>query len=255
MKSTYLGRSNLIVSNICLGTMHFGSKTDEKEAFRIMDSALDMGINYFDTSNNYGSVTGQTEEIIGKWFKLGKGRRDKVVLATKVYWIMDPNGKDFNDKPGISAYKVRHHLEDSLRRLQTDHIDLYQIHHFDRRVTGEEFWGTFEQITNRGDATYIGTCNFTGWGLAKFQMMARERRQLGIVSEQCMYNLFNRMPELELIPAARDFGIGITAYMPLAGGLLSGNPNVIAGSRTETVKKEYHLFLNFAKKLAKKRVR
>jgi aryl-alcohol dehydrogenase-like predicted oxidoreductase len=239
MKSTYLGRTNLVVSNICLGTMHFGSKTDEKEAYRIMDEAVDLGINFFDTSNNYGGQPGQAEQIIGKWFKLGGGRREKVVLATKVYWHMDPDGKILNDKPGISAYKVRQHLGDSLRRLQTDHIDLYQIHHFDRRVTGEEFWGSFKRPINNGDITYVGTCNFPGWGLAKFQMIAREHKQLGIVSEQCMYNLFNRMPELEVIPAARDFGIGVLAYMPLAGGILSGNMNIVSGSRTETVRKEY----------------
>jgi aryl-alcohol dehydrogenase-like predicted oxidoreductase len=219
--------------------MHFGSKTGEKDAFEIMDKAVDLGINFFDTSNNYGSISGQAEEIIGKWFKQGGGRRDKVVLATKVYWIMEGNNHVLNDEPGISAYKVRRHLEDSLRRLQTDHIDLYQVHHFDRRVTGEEFWGSLGQVVDRGDVIYVGTSNFPGWGLAKFQMIARQRGQLGIVSEQCMYNLFNRMPELEVIPAARDFGIGILAYMPLAGGLLAGNKEVVTGSRTDTVRKEY----------------
>jgi aryl-alcohol dehydrogenase-like predicted oxidoreductase len=239
MESAYLGRSNLVVSKICLGTMHFGSKTGEKEAFEVMDKALDLGINFFDTSNNYGAKSGQAEEIIGKWFKQGGGRREKVVLATKVYWIMEGNKRVLNDEPGISAYKVRRHLEDSLRRLQTDHIDLYQVHHFDRRVTGEEFWGSLERVVERGDITYVGTSNFPGWGLAKFQMIARQRGTLGIVSEQCMYNLFNRMPELEVIPAACDFGIGILAYMPLAGGLLAGNREVVAGSRTDTVKREY----------------
>ena len=250
MESSYLGRSNLVISKICLGTMHFGSKTGEKEAFEVMDRALDLGINFFDTSNNYGGEPGQAETILGKWFKQGGGRRERVVLATKVYWIMEREKQVLNDEPGISAYKVRRHLEDSLRRLQTDHIDLYQVHHFDRRVTGEEFWGSLGRFINRGDIIYVGTSNFPGWGLAKFQMIARQLGQLGIVSEQCMYNLFNRMPELEVIPAARDFGIGVLAYMPLAGGVLSGNKEVVTGSRTDTVKKEYGIGLQGNQQIA-----
>ena len=239
MKSNYLGRSNLIVSNICLGTMHFGSRTNEKDAFSIMDKAVDLGINFFDTSNNYGTKPGKAEEIIGKWFKLGGGRRDKVVLATKVYYYMEQEKDNYNDQPGISAYKVRKHLDGSLSRLQTDHIDIYQVHHFDRRVTGEEFWGSLGRVVVKGDVIYVGTSNFPGWGLAKFQMIARQQGLFGFISEQSMYNLFNRMPELEIIPAAKDFGIGVLSYMPLAGGLLAGINKVVVGSRTEVVRKEY----------------
>lgn len=243
MKYNYLGRSNLMVSRICLGTMHFGKVTEEKESFEIMDRALELGINFFDTADIYGGIPGQTEEIIGRWFKLGGGRREKVVLGTKVYWCMVGDQSVPNEQNGISTYKVNRHLNDSQRRLQTDYIDLYQVHHIDRRITGEEFWGTFERLTAKGDVTYIGTSNFPGWGLAKFQMMARQRGLLGIISEQTQYNLLNRMPELEVIPAARDFGIGILAYMPLAGGLLSGKKNSAAGSRTNSVEKEYGIEL------------
>lgn len=238
MEYNYLGRSNMKVSKISLGTMHFGNATEEKESFEIMDRAIEMGINFFDTANVYGKVTGRTEEIIGRWFSQGN-RRDKVVLATKVYQNMTRDRIVPNDENGISLYKFRQHLGDSLRRLQTDHIDLYQCHHFDRRVTGEEFWGAFEHSIHNGDILYVGTSNFTGWGLAKFQMTARQRGQLGIVSEQTMYNLINRIPELELLPAARDFGIGVLAYMPLAGGLLSGKHKYVEGSRTNAVGREY----------------
>ena len=156
MEYGYLGKSNVTVSKICLGTMHFGNKTEEKESFAIMDKALELGINFFDTANVYGDVTGRTEEIVGRWFKQGGGRRDSVVLATKVYNNMVRGNYVPNEEKGISAYKVKKHLADSLRRLQTDHIDLYQVHHIDRRITGEEFWGAFEYAMKSGDITYVG---------------------------------------------------------------------------------------------------
>jgi aryl-alcohol dehydrogenase-like predicted oxidoreductase len=245
MEYTKLGKSNLTVSRICLGTMHFGGRTPEKEAFEIMDRALEMGINFFDTANVYGGEAGRgtTEEIMGRWFAQGGGRRDRVVLATKVYGNMtDPSIP--NEERGVSAYKVRKHAADSLRRLQTDHIDLYQVHHIDRRITAEEFWGTFERLVNDGDVLYVGTSNFPGWGLAKYQMQALQRGFLGFVSEQTQYNLLNRIPELEVFPAALDFGIGILAYMPLAGGLLTGKKQAPEGSRTQQVEREYGLDLS-----------
>ena len=246
MKYTKLGRSNLTVSRICLGTMHFGSATSEQEAFKIMDRALELGINFFDTANIYGGKggPGRTEEIIGNWLKQGGGRRDRIVLATKVYWGMAGDQSAPNEENGISAYKVRKHVADSLRRLQTDHIDLYQIHHIDRRVTAEEFWGTAERLANNGDVIYMGASNFPGWGLAKFQMQALQRGFMGFISEQTQYNLLNRIPELEVIPAALDFGIGILAYMPMAGGLLTGKKKAVAGSRTHSVEQEYSIGLS-----------
>jgi aryl-alcohol dehydrogenase-like predicted oxidoreductase len=245
MEYTKLGKSNLTVSKICLGTMHFGGVTPEAEAFEIMDRALELGIQFFDTANVYGGQTGRgaTEEILGRWFRQGGGRRDSVVLATKVYGNMtDPDIP--NEEHGISAYKVRRHLADSLKRLQTDHVDLYQVHHIDRRITAEEFWGTFERLVDHGDVLYVGTSNFPGWGIAKFQMQALQRGFLGFVSEQTQYNLLNRIPELEVLPAALDFGIGILAYMPLAGGLLTGKRQAPEGSRTYNVEREYGLNLS-----------
>ena len=241
MNYTKLGRSNLDVSKICLGTMHMGRAASEQESFRIMDRALELGINFFDTANVYGGE-GKTEEIMGHWFAQGGGRRDKVVLATKVYGALTREPIP-NEERGISAYKIRRHSADSLRRLQTDHIDLYQVHHIDRRISAEEFWGAFERLVNHGDVTYVGTSNFPGWGLAKFQMQAWHRGFMGFVSEQTQYNLLNRIPELEVIPAARDFGIGILAYMPLAGGLLTGKGKAAEGSRTSSVEREYGISL------------
>ena len=237
MKYARLGRSNLKVSRVCLGTMHFGRVTPEDEAFRIMDRALEMGINFFDTANVYGG-NGLTEEVIGRWFAQGGGRREKTVLATKVYgqMVSDPGP---NEEGGISAYKIYRQAQDSLRRLQTDHIDLYQVHHIDRTITGAEFWGTFERLIADGDVLYVGTSNFPGWGLAKYQSIANQRGLLGIVSEQSMYNLLCRYPELEVLPAALEFGIGVIPYMPLAGGLLTGKKRSVEGSRTAQVEGEY----------------
>lgn len=244
MKFTKLGRSNLTVSRICLGTMHFGAVTSEEEAFKIMDRCLEMGINFFDTANVYGGAGnhGKSEEIIGRWFKLGGGRREQVVLATKVYGDMSDRGLP-NEGRGISAYKVRKQAADSLRRLQTDHIDLYQVHHIDRDISAEEFWGTFERLVMNGDVIYMGSSNFPGWGLTKFQMHAWQRGFTGLISEQSMYNLLCRYPELEVLPAAREFGIGVIPYMPLAGGLLAGKVKADKGSRTSQVEREYGITL------------
>jgi NDP-hexose C3-ketoreductase / dTDP-4-oxo-2-deoxy-alpha-D-pentos-2-ene 2,3-reductase len=244
MRYAKLGRSNVSVSKICLGTMHFGPYASEEEAHRILDRALELGINFIDTANVYGGPDhrGSSEEMIGTWFARRSDARDQVVLATKVYNPMvDPSLP--NDERGISAYKVRKQLADSLRRLRTDHIDLYQVHHIDRRVAPEEFWGTFERCVSAGDLLYIGSSNFPGWGLAKFQLQAWHRGFLGLVSEQTQYNLLNRIPELEVLPAAQDFGIGILAYMPLAGGLLTGKIQAAGASRTRQVEEEYGIRL------------
>lgn len=238
MEYAKLGKSNLTVSKICLGTMHFSGKADQKEAFAIMDRALEAGINFFDTADIYGDWGG-SEEIIGKWLAQGGGRREKIVLATKLYWY-DRNVPAWpNVSHHISAYKARKSAEGSLRRLQTDHIDLYQVHHIDRAITTVEFWESFERLQDQGKVIYMGTSNFPGWGLTKFQMSASQRGNLGLVSEQTMYNLFCRYPEMEVFPAARDAGIGILPYMPLAGGLLTGKRKAEAGSRSAAVEAEY----------------
>jgi aryl-alcohol dehydrogenase-like predicted oxidoreductase len=225
MDYTYLGRTGLKVSRLCLGTMNFGVDTEEKEAFAIMDAALDAGINFFDTANIYGwgENAGKTEEIIGRWFALGGGRREKVVLATKVYGDMHDPLDGPNDVPGLSAYKIRRHLEGSLRRLQTDHIELYQMHHIDSRVTWEELWPAFEIATQQGKIGYVGSSNFPAWAIAEGQVKAESRNFLGLVSEQHRYNLNGRMAELEVLPAVERFGLGFIPWSPLDGGLLGGN--------------------------------
>lgn len=235
MEYTYLGRTGMKVSKLCLGTMNFGPVTEEKEAFKIMDAALDAGINFFDTANVYGwgEKTGWTEEIIGRWFAQGGGRREKVVLATKVYNPMHNPYDGPNKDRGLSLYKIRRHLEDSLKRLQTDHIELYQMHHIDRNVSWEELWGAFEAIVNQGTVDYIGSSNFAGWDIIKAQYEAKKRNFLGLVSEQHKFSLMCRLPELEVLPAAEDQGLGVIAWSPLDGGMLGGNAlNPAAGSRS-----------------------
>jgi aryl-alcohol dehydrogenase-like predicted oxidoreductase len=245
MQYTKLGRSQMLVSKVCLGTMFFGERTDEAEAFKILDRCLEMGINFIDTANRYGGPKNQggSEAIIGRWMGQGGGRRDRVVLATKVYGAMRGDVPEPNNAAGFSTIKVRRDCEDSLRRLQTDHIDLYQVHHFVRGIAPEEFWGTFENLSAAGKVLYAGTSNFPGWGLARFQMQAWARGFVGLISEQTQYNLLNRWPELEVLPAAAEMGIGILAYMPLAGGMLTGKAQAPEGSRTRAVENEYGIAL------------
>ncbi len=215
-----LGRTGLRVSPLCLGTMNFGPLTSEADSHAIMDEALELGINFFDTADVYGWKKGEgwTEQIIGRWLAQGGGRRERIVLATKVYGSM---GTEPNDR-GLSAYHIRRACEDSLRRLQTDHIDLYQMHHIDRRTPVEEFLQAMEQLTREGKILYLGSSNFPAWQIARTQMAAEQRNFLGLVSEQCLYSLADRTVELEVLPAARAFGLGIMPWSPLSGGLLAG---------------------------------
>lgn len=239
MEYTFLGRSGLRVSKLCLGTMNFGVDTDEAESFRIMDEALDAGITFFDTANIYGwgENAGLTETIIGKWFAQGGQRREKVVLATKVFEPISNPVDGPNDVKGLSLYKIRRHLEGSLRRLQTDHVELYKMHHIDRRTPWEELWEAFETIVRQGKADYIGSSNFAGWQLVKAQAAAKERKFMGLAVEQHKYSLLNRIPELEVLPAARDLGIGVVAWSPLDGGMLGGRALKSGGEgRTDRMK-------------------
>lgn len=220
MEYVHLGRTGLKVSRLCLGTMNFGPYTDEEDSFKIMNRALELGINFFDTANVYGweKGAGVTEQIIGKWLTENKSRRDKIVLATKVYGKM---GEGPNDSK-LSAYHIKKACEDSLRRLQTDHIDLYQMHHIDRNTPWEEIYQAMEQLVREGKIIYVGSSNFAAWNLAEAIYKARERNFLGIVSEQSIYNLRNRHIELEVIPACKAFGIGLIPWSPLGGGILCG---------------------------------
>ncbi|HFE53792.1 MAG TPA: aldo/keto reductase [Bacteroidetes bacterium] len=229
MEYKRLGRTGLQVSRLCLGTMNFGPKTSEKDAHAIMDRALELGINFFDTANTYGWKKGEgiTEQIIGRWLAQGRGRRDQIVLATKVYGVM---GDGPNDR-GLSAYHIRKACEDSLRRLKTDHIDLYQMHHVDRNTPWEEIWQAMEQLVREGKVIYVGSSNFAGWHIAQAQCEAQKRNFMGLVSEQSLYNLTNRMIELEVIPACQEYGLGIIPWSPLASGLLAGSLDKVKDGR------------------------
>jgi NDP-hexose C3-ketoreductase / dTDP-4-oxo-2-deoxy-alpha-D-pentos-2-ene 2,3-reductase len=217
---THLGRSGLSVSRLCLGTMNFGPQASEADSHTIMDAALDAGINFFDTANVYGWKKGEgvTEQIIGRWFAHGGGRRDKVVIATKVYGSMS----DWPNDTFLSARNIRNACEGSLRRLQTDHIDLYQMHHVDRDTPWEEIWQAMDVLVQQGKVLYVGSSNFAGWTIAQAQEQARARHFMGLVSEQCLYNLAQRHAEEEVLPAARHYGLGIIPWSPLMRGLLAG---------------------------------
>jgi len=239
MEYAHLGRSGLKVSRLCLGTFNFGTFTDEAEAFRIMDAAVEAGVNFFDTANHYPDFVncGRTEEFIGRWFAQGGGRRERVVLATKVYQPMCDAKDGPNDAPGLSKFKIARHLEGSLRRLQTDRVELYQMHHVDRRASWDELWEAFAVAIHQGKICYVGASNFAGWHLAVAQGEAKARRMFGLASEQHRYNLLCRLPELEVLPAAMALGIGVLPYSPLAGGLLGGGVgNPPAGSRRSQFK-------------------
>ena len=232
MEYTHLGRSGLLVSRLCLGTMNFGSLTPPGEAHAIMDHAHELGINFFDTANTYGraqsppgqvagnelSHAGWTEEIIGEWLAQGGGRRERTVLATKLYGDMGT----WPNEGRLSALNIRRACEASLRRLRTDYIDLYQMHHIDRATPWDEIWQAMEVLVTQGKILYVGSSNFAGWHIAQASETARARGLFGLASEQSLYNLMTRAAELEVLPAARAYGVGVIPWSPLEGGLLGG---------------------------------
>jgi aryl-alcohol dehydrogenase-like predicted oxidoreductase len=226
MDYAHLGRAGVQVSRLCLGTMNFGPHTTEADSFAIMDRAFERGINFFDTANVYGWKTGEgvTEQIVGRWLAQGGSRRETVVLATKVYGRM---GKGPNESH-LSAFHIRRACDESLRRLKTDRIDLYQMHHVDRDAPWGEIWQAMEQLVQAGKVIYVGSSNFAGWQIAQASGTAAARHFLGLVSEQSLYNLNARTVELEVIPACRAHGVGLIPWSPLAGGLLGG---ILAGVR------------------------
>ncbi len=222
-----LGRKGVLVSELCLGTMNLGWHTSEAEAFAIMDRALELGINFFDTADVYGwSVEpGYTERLLGDWFALGEGRREAVVLATKVYNPVHSPGARYepnSDTRSLSGYKIRKHCHASLKRLRTDHIDLYQMHHVDRACPWDELWHAFDSLIYQGHVGCIGSSNFAGWDIATACQEAQRRGLPGLVSEQSVYNLLTRQVESEVLPAVRHYGLGFIPWSPLGGGLLSG---------------------------------
>jgi len=220
MEYTHLGRTGLKVSRLALGTMNFGPQTTEADSHAIMDRAIEHGLNFFDTANVYGWEMGKgiTEQIVGRWFAQGGGRREKVVLATKLYGSMS----DWPNDTFLSARNIRLACDASLKRLQTDWLDLYQMHHVDRATPWEEIWEAFDVLRTQGKVLYFGSSNFAGWHLARAQEAATKLGMLGLVSEQSLYNLAVRTVELELLPAAQGYGIGVIPWSPLYGGVLGG---------------------------------
>ena len=255
MKYTHLGRTGLKVSRLALGTMNFGDKSDEKESFAIMNRALELGINFFDTANRYGNPMGEgvTESIVGTWLAQSKAR-DQIVLATKLFGPMGPGANDGE----LSAYHIRAAAEASLRRLKTDRIDLYQMHHIDRslphpksdlkfldgdirnlyfpphrmrRTPWEEIWQAMGVLIGQGKVVYVGSSNFAAWNIAQANERAEKRSLFGLVSEQSKYNLMTRTIELEIAPVCRDYGLGLIPWSPLNGGALAGRTLEASGGR------------------------
>ncbi len=242
MNHVNLGRTGLKVSRLCLGTMNFGHWIEEQDSYPVMSRALEHGINFFDTANVYGydKGRGRTEEVIGNWLAQDPSRRDKIVLATKLY---SPMADGVNDR-GCSAYHIKKACEDSLRRLKTDHIDLYQMHHIDRSTPWEELWQAMEQLVREGKILYVGSSNFAAWNMAQASERAKQRHFLGLVSEQSVYSLRNRHIELEVIPAAKAYGMAILPWSPLGGGLLAG-----IFSKSDTLRRKRPQLIEAAEKL------
>jgi aryl-alcohol dehydrogenase-like predicted oxidoreductase len=220
MQYVNLGRTGLKVSRLCLGTMNFGPQTSEADSHAIMDRAHEHGINFFDTADVYGWKKGEgwTEQIIGRWFAQGGGRREKTVIATKVYNDMG----DWPNETRLSALHIRRACDDSLRRLKTDYIDIYQMHHVWREAPWDEIWQAMELLVQQGKVLYIGSSNFAGWHIAQANEIAKRRNFMGLVSEQSLYNLTARTVERDLLPACEAYGLGVIPWSPLASGLLGG---------------------------------
>jgi aryl-alcohol dehydrogenase-like predicted oxidoreductase len=229
MEYTQLGRTGLKVGRIVLGTMNFGGLTEEPDAHALMDRAHDAGINFFDTADIYGrdAHKGLTEEIIGNWFARGGSRRERTVLATKLYGNTTNDGKPWHEQSWpnhdhLSAAHIRSAVDASLRRLRTDHIDIYQFHHVDRATPWDEIWQAIDVLIAQGKILYAASSNFGGWHIAQANETAARRGGLGLVSEQCLYNLAERRAEMDVIPAARAYGLGVIPWSPLHQGLLGG---------------------------------
>jgi aryl-alcohol dehydrogenase-like predicted oxidoreductase len=256
MQYTQLGRTGLKVSRLCLGTMNFGPQTTEPDSDAIMDKALELGINFFDTADVYGRKKGEgvTENIIGRWFAQGGGRREKVVLATKVNGMMG----DWPNESKLSALHIRQACDASLKRLQTDHIDLYQMHHIDRLTPWEEIWQAMEVLVQQGKVLYVGSSNFAGWHIATANQIAKQRHFMGLVAEQSLYNLTARTIELEVLPACKSYGLAVIPWSPLAGGFLGGALQKVSEGRRmdegqqkriEQLRPQLEAYENFCKEL------
>jgi aryl-alcohol dehydrogenase-like predicted oxidoreductase len=213
-----LGRTGVQVSPLCLGAMNFGDPTPEDESLRIIDAALDGGINFIDTANVYND--GESERIVGRALRRN-GRRDEVVLATKVHGEMGPGPND----RGNSRYHIMRACEDSLRRLQTDHIDLYQLHRPALDIPQDETLRALDDLVRSGKVRYIGSSTFPAWMVMEAIMVSERYGLARFISEQPPYNLLDRRIENELVPLAQRYGLGLLPWSPLAGGILAGRYN------------------------------
>jgi len=215
MEFRNLGRTGVKVSPLCLGAMNFGGPTSEDESIQIIDYALDGGINFIDTANVYNA--GESEKIVGKAL-VANGKRDKIVLATKVHGGM---GEGPNDR-GTTRYHIMKACEDSLRRLQTDHIDLYQLHRPVMDLPQDETLRAMDDLVHSGKVLYIGASTFPAWKVMEGLAVSEKMNLARFVSEQPPYNLLDRRIENELIPLAQQYGLAILPWSPLAGGILAG---------------------------------
>jgi len=263
MQYTTLGRTGLKVSRLCLGTMNFGPHTPESESQTIMDKSLELGINFFDTADVYGWKKGEgiTEQIIGRWFALGSGRREKTILATKVFGDMDLDPADITMKRGLSAAKIRRACDNSLKRMKTDYIDLYQMHHIAREAPWDEIWQAMGVLIQQGKILYVGSSNFAGWHIAQACETGKARGLIGLVCEQTKYSLVTRQVELEVVPVCRAYGVGLIPWSPLDGGMLGGVLQKMekgrrAGehvqNRVEKLKPQLESWENYCKELGHK---
>jgi len=208
-----LGRSGLKVSPLCMGTMTFGDQADEEESVRMVRRCLDEGINFFDTADMYND--GASEEILGRALE---GRREEVVVATKVF---NPMGPGPNDR-GLSRKRILRAMEQSLRRLGMDYVDLYQLHQPDYTTPLDETLAAMDQLVREGKTRYVGVSNYAAWQVCQALWLCDRRHWAPPISVQPMYNLLSRGIEQELLPFCREFGLGVMVYNPLAGGLLTG---------------------------------
>ncbi|MED5347724.1 MAG: aldo/keto reductase, partial [Pseudomonadota bacterium] len=233
MQYRQLGRSGLKVSALCLGTMNFGSRTSPEESFAILSSAAEAGINFIDTADQYGgdAGVGTTETILGQWLAQDPSRRHNAVIATKVH---EPMSEAVNDR-GLSARHIQKACEASLRRLQVENIDLYQMHHIDRSTPIDEIWQAMDRLYQQGKITYVGSSNFPGWAIAQANERALNQQRMGLVCEQGLYNLIERRAELEVLPACQQYGVGLIPWSPLAGGLLAGGSNAPGRRQSDAV--------------------
>jgi aryl-alcohol dehydrogenase-like predicted oxidoreductase len=213
MKYSRLGQAGVQVSKLCLGTMIYGRQVEEKEAIKIIHRAIDLGINFIDTADVY--VMGRSETIVGKAIN---DRREDIVLATKVY---NPMGPTPNDQ-GSSRKHILYAINASLRRLETDYIDLYQVHRFDNETPLKETLSTMTDLVQDGRIHYFGSSNFTAWQIEKALRVSDNYGLVPIQSSQPRYNILDRDVERELLPMCDEEGIGVIPYSPLAGGFLTG---------------------------------